>query len=255
MEELIRFEEIDKSFKTHKVLDKLNLAINKGELVGLIGKSGEGKTTLLRVLIGFYGIDNGKIIFNGEDITENTSKIREIVGFCTQDNSFYPELTIKENLFYYGRLYSIKKKKLKQQVEHLLNLVNLEQHKNKLAGKISGGMKRRLDFAISLLHEPGILILDEPTTGLDPIIRKAIWELIEKINKEGKTIIVSTHLLDFVEEKCSAIVVINKGKTYKLRMADLRKAYPKEKNLTYIFSKLFYDDANLAKLIKKDVKK
>ncbi|MBT4540046.1 ABC transporter ATP-binding protein [Candidatus Woesearchaeota archaeon] len=235
MPKLIEFVNIDKAFKTHKILDNLNLSINQGDLIGLIGKSGEGKTTLLRVLIGFYKIDSGSIIFKDKDITKKTSLIRDVVGFCTQDNSFYPELSIEENLFYYGRLYKIKRRKLKQTISKLLDLVDLTNHKKKLAGRISGGMKRRLDFAISLVHEPEILILDEPTTGLDPIIRKSIWDLIDKINKDGTTIIVSSHLLDFIQEKCNKIGILNKGDVQIYTMQTLKKRYPKAKNLNYMF--------------------
>ncbi|MFH1440410.1 MAG: ABC transporter ATP-binding protein [Candidatus Woesearchaeota archaeon] len=238
MEKIIEFVDIEKNFKNNKVLDNLNLSINKGELIGLIGKSGEGKTTLLRVLIGFYKIDNGRIIFKDKDITKKTEMIRDGVGFCTQDNSFYPELTIEENLFYYGRLYKIKRKTLIHQVNRLLDLVGLEEHKKTLSNSISGGMKRRLDFAISMIHEPEILILDEPTAGLDPIMRKTLWDLIEKINKEGKTVIVSSHLLDFIEEKCNKIGILSKGKVHLFTMANLKKKYPKLKNLNYIFERI-----------------
>lgn len=242
MPELFKLIDVEKQFKAHKVLNRLNLTVNKGDLVGLIGKSGEGKTTLLKVLIGFHSIDKGQIIFNGEDVTKKTGKIRKVIGFCTQDNSFYPELTIEENLFYYGRLYNIPRKKLKEQASYLLNLVDLERNKKILAGRISGGMKRRLDFAISLIHDPDILILDEPTTGLDPIIRKSVWDLIEKINKEGKTIIVSSHLLDFIQETCNKICMLNKGKTIIYTMSELKKKYPAQKNLTYMFEKIIKEE-------------
>ena len=235
MGKIIEFIDIEKSFKKNKVLENLNLSINKGDLIGLIGKSGEGKTTLLRVLIGFYKINNGKIIFKDKDITKKTQLIRDGVGFCTQENSFYPELTIEENLFYYGRLYKIKRKTLKHQVNKLLDLVNLTDHKKTVSNKISGGMKRRLDFAISLIHDPEILILDEPTTGLDPMMRKSIWDLIEKIHKEGKTVIVSSHLLDFIEDKCNKIGMLSKGQVHLFTMAHLKKKYPKLKNLNYIY--------------------
>ena len=243
MPELIKYIDINKSFKGYKVLDNLNLTVNKGDLIGLIGKSGEGKTTLLRVMIGFYKVDSGKILFNGEDITKKSYKIKNVIGFCTQENSFYPELTIEENMYYYGRLYNIKRNILKPRITELLDLVDLSRNKKKHAGSISGGMKRRLDFAISLLPNPDILIFDEPTTGLDPIIKKSVWDLIQKINKEGKTIIVSSHSLDFIQEKCPKICILSKGKVHLFTIEALLKKYPKAKNLNNIFVKMINEGA------------
>ncbi|MBI5393555.1 ABC transporter ATP-binding protein [Candidatus Woesearchaeota archaeon] len=234
MPHLIQLVAIKKMFKNHAVLDNLEFSVNKGDLLGLIGKSGEGKTTFLRVLIGFYKIDAGIILFEGNDITKKTQQILKHVGFCTQDNSFYPELTIEENMIYYGRLYGIKRKALKERIEELLKLVNLHEQKDKFGSDISGGMKRRLDFAIALLHNPAILILDEPTAGLDPVMTKDIWNLIEEINQQGTTVIVSSHELDNLERKCNKIAVLNKGKIVSTTISEIKRKY-KEKPLMDVF--------------------
>ncbi len=234
----IEFNNISKSFGQVPVLRTLNLKIQEQDFIGLIGKSGEGKTTLLRTLIGFYKPDNGQIIFKGKEITNKTKILRNIVGFCTQENSFYPELTLEENLYLFGRMYDIKRKILAQRIERLLKLVDLHEKKKKLAGEMSGGMKRRLDFAIALIHDPEIIILDEPTTGLDPIMRQNIWNLIEQINKQGKTIIVCSHLLDFIEDKCKKIAVLKKGDIELYNMKMLRAKYPDKRTLTQMFTEL-----------------
>ncbi|MBI3033190.1 ABC transporter ATP-binding protein [Candidatus Woesearchaeota archaeon] len=238
MQQCIEFHDITKTFGNVKVLRSLNLRIEEHDLIGLIGRSGEGKTTLLRTLIGFYKPDSGKIIFKNKEITKNTKILRNIVGFCTQENSFYPELTIEENLHFFGKLYGIKKTILKTRAEELLTLTELYEKKGTLAGEISGGMKRRLDFAIALIHDPEILILDEPTTGLDPIIRQSIWDLIEEINKQGKTIIVSSHLLDFIEDKCKKIAVLKRGDIEMYNMKMLRQKFPDKRTLTQMFTEL-----------------
>jgi ABC-2 type transport system ATP-binding protein len=243
MPNLIQLVAIKKMFKNHAVLDGLEFAVNKGDLLGLIGKSGEGKTTFLRVLIGFYKIDTGIILFEGNDITKKTQQILKHVGFCTQDNSFYPELTIEENMRYYGRLYGIKRKALKERIEELLKLVSLYDRKDKFASQISGGMKRRLDFAIALLHSPAILILDEPTAGLDPVMTKEIWNLIERINKQGTTVIVSSHELDNLERKCNKIAVLNKGKIVVHTLAEIQRKY-KDKPLMDIFEYMINEDGH-----------
>jgi ABC-2 type transport system ATP-binding protein len=243
MDPLISFQGVHKGFGKVKVIKNLNMDLYEKEIYGFIGKSGAGKTTLLRILIGYHPISSGKIIYKGQDVTKKQHIIRKLVGFCTQENSFYPELTIKENLRYYGRMYDLPGKKLKEQVNHLLELTDLKKSKNSLAKKVSGGMKRRLDFAISLIHDPEILILDEPTTGLDPIIRGNIWKLIEQIRDDGKTIIVTSHLLDFIEKHCDRVGILNHGRLLKAESPNkLSKLYPKAKNFTEVFKAIVKKD-------------
>lgn len=236
--ELIKFENITKYFGDNAVLDSLSLSVNKGEFIGLIGRSGGGKTTLLRVLIGFYKIDSGRVIFNEKDITKKSRIIKKIMGFCTQENSFYPQLTVLENLAYYGRMYNVKGRILKQRIKDLLKLTKLEGSENTLAKDISGGMKRRLDFAISLTHDPELLVFDEPTTGLDPVLEEEIWELMAKINKAGKTIVIISHSLGMMENYCEKIGILHKGKIKKIAPPQKLKELYKEKNLVNIFEKM-----------------
>ncbi len=212
MEPLISFKKVIKRFKNATVLKDISFDVLEGEIFGLIGASGAGKTTLLRCLIGFYEVSEGNILFKNENITKNLKEIRRIFGFTTQDNCFYEELTCKENLKYFGKLYRVPNETIKTNTERLLKMVELWDARDQIASNISGGMQRRLDLACSLIHNPQILILDEPTTGLDPMLRKEMWKLIEKINSMGITIIISSHLLEEMEQICTKVAMIKDGK-------------------------------------------
>ncbi|MBU0756756.1 MAG: ABC transporter ATP-binding protein [Nanoarchaeota archaeon] len=207
----IELTNISKSFGRNRILSRLNLTINKGEIYGLIGPSGCGKSTLMKILLGIYEPDSGKISINDRDYTENIAKIRNFVGFTTQENSFYGKLTVYENMRYYANLYSLKRKKMRDHLETILRDVELFSARKTLADNISGGMKRRLDFAISLIHDPDILVLDEPTTGLDPLLVAQFWQVVRKVQERGKTVLVSSHIFSEIEESCTKVGIMNKG--------------------------------------------
>ena len=230
------FENISKSFGSKKVIKNLTLSIHHHEIFCIIGRSGAGKSTLLKLLIGFFHVDSGKILFQGKDITNNATFIKQLVGFCAQENSFYPELTVVENLYYYGRLYGLSGKDLRKREQELLGVVGLAHHKDAVAGNLSGGMKRRLDFAISLVHYPSLLILDEPTTGLDPITEKTIWELIKDLSKQGISIIIISHMLEYVEKYCDTLGFLSDGQILLTATpSSLRKKYAHKDTFADIF--------------------
>ncbi len=234
---IITFENISKSFGEKKVIHNLTLSIHSHEIFGIIGRSGAGKSTLLKMLIGFYLVDSGRILFHGKDITNNAAIMKRVIGFCTQENSFYSELTVSENFFYYGKLYGLSTKELKKRQEELLHLVGLSSSTYTVARDLSGGMKRRLDFALSLLHHPELLVLDEPTTGLDPIMEAQIWELIKELSRKGVSIIVISHMLSFVEKYCTTVGFLSKGEIMVTAAPeDLQKQYSHKKTLTEIFA-------------------
>ena len=209
MPALIEFKDVVKEFKNNKVLNGLSLDIEKGEVFGIIGKSGCGKSTLLKVLIGVYSIDSGSIVFDGRDVTNKANKLKRFVGVTTQENSFYEKLTIYENMAYYANLNKVKA--ARKHIDSILESVGLLKSRNQLAGSISGGMKRRLDFAISLVHDPSLLVLDEPTTGLDPLLVKQFWKVVEKVRSKGKTVIVISHLFSELQESCKRIGILHDG--------------------------------------------
>lgn len=226
---LIEFSRVQKFFGDRRILKDISLTIWPGRIFGIIGPSGAGKTTLLRLLIGFYKPTAGKILVMGAEVEQSPVTF---FGFGTQDNSFYDELTCMENLEYFGRLYHLPKARILKNAEENLKLVGLEKHKDVIAGNLSGGMKRRLDLAIAIMHDPRILILDEPTAGLDPKLRKQVWQLIQKIKAKGITIIITSHLLTEMEHFCDEVAIISDGKILETGSpAVLKEAYSRNEEV------------------------
>jgi len=205
----IQLTGISKIFNKNIVLEDLNLSVGYGEILGIIGKSGSGKTTLLNIIIGFLKPDKGSVIFQSRNIHKDEINVDTQFGFASQEFSFYDKLTVDENLRYFGSLYKIKDKTLDQRIPELLKFVDLEDKRNLLASNLSTGMKKRLDIACSLIHDPKILILDEPTSDLDTFLRRDIIALLKKINKEKEvTIVLTSHLLDELDI-CNRIAILN----------------------------------------------
>ncbi|MDO8459565.1 MAG: ABC transporter ATP-binding protein [Nanoarchaeota archaeon] len=228
-------DKILKRFKGINVLDELSLSVKEGEIFGIVGRSGCGKTTLLKVLIGMLNYDLGTLSFNGERIhTFNKNLLKENIGFSSQENMLYDELTLSENIRYYGKLYGIKNNVIKSNANQLLKLFELENFKNSLLRTFSGGMKKRANILVSLIHNPKVLILDEPTAGLDPILRENIWYYIKQINKIDKTIIVTSHLLEELQDNCTTIAFMDKGKIAGVINTKDKKIFAK-KSLNEIF--------------------
>jgi len=225
---LLKMEGVGKSFGSNHVLQGIDLALKGGEIAGLIGRSGCGKSTLLKIIIGFYGQDSGVITLNGKKISSDIQELRRKVGYTTQENSFYEKLTVLENMQYYGRLYGLRERRLKERIDLLLGQVGLDKSKGTIAENISGGQKRRLDFAISLIHDPTILILDEPTTGLDPLLIDQFWTLVKKVvQDEEKIVIMTSHILSEIERYCTKAAIMDRGKIAALLEKDEMKGLEK----------------------------
>ncbi len=228
--DLLRINNISKSYGDIKVLNNIDLDVKPGEIIGIIGSSGSGKTTFLHTIIGFTKPDTGDVLFRQRHLVEGVDDVEDIYrsifkkpsefkrtyGFAAQVPSFYEKLTVKENLHYFAELYGLGKESAIANINTLLKLLNLEEHSNLLGKNLSGGMERRLDIACSLIHNPELLILDEPTADLDPVLRKNIWEMIKKINNKGKTIILSSHHLNELEALCDRIAIIMSGQIVEL---------------------------------------
>lgn len=207
---------VKKIFGEKTVLEDINFNAKENDIVGLIGKSGCGKSTFLKILVGYHKANSGKIVLNGKDMSKDNISLRKLVGYTTQENSFYEKMTVIENMNYYAKIYSVPKNVRKERIKKILTDVGLYEHGFKLAENISGGMKRRLDFAISLVHDPKILVLDEPTVGLDPFLIDQFWKIVQEIVKNGNKIaIISSHILTELENNCTKVIFMNKGKIIK----------------------------------------
>ena len=222
------------------MLKGLSFSIHKGEILGLIGSSGAGKTTLLNLLVGFIKPNKGTIKvsvpYKGQqkqfNVTNKPLLVNKLYGFASQRPSFYEKLSVRENLNYFGSMYGLSPNAVKKNADILLRLLEIRTSQHVLAENLSGGMKRRLDIACALIHNPNILILDEPTADLDPVLRNQIWEIIKRINQRGTTIILSSHHLNELDTLCNRIAILKDGVLADLDSPDkLKLKYNKEQEI------------------------
>jgi ABC-2 type transport system ATP-binding protein len=193
-------------------LDGLSLAIKRGSIFGLLGPNGAGKTTTINILCGLISPDSGKAEILGMDVSSHANDIRRVMGIVPQHIALYPGLTGSENLDYIGQLYGLSKAAVKTRSAILMERLGLTQHANKRVARYSGGMKRRVNIIASLLHEPELIILDEPTAGVDVQSRALILSFLKDYQQEGKTIIYTSHHLEEAEQLCEEVAIIDEGK-------------------------------------------
>lgn len=206
----VRIQQVSKMFEKNSILNGLNYDIEEGKIYGFIGPSGSGKTTLIKLIVGMEMANQGTITVLDERMP-NLSVLQKI-GYMAQADALYTALTGKENLEFFAAIFKLSKAKMQQRITYAANLVNLSDHLNKKVSEYSGGMKRRLSLAIAIIQNPQVIILDEPTVGIDPILRVSIWnELLRLKNEEGKTIILTTHVMDEAEY-CDEIAMLRGGK-------------------------------------------
>ena len=231
----IQIVNVTKEFGNNVILDKISLDIPARKIYGIIGESGSGKTTLLKTIIGYWKPDDGEVLYEGRSLEKDMKFIKQIVGFATQDNCVYPKLTVRENLEYFGSMSNVPSNTLDRNTDKILELVELKNAENKLAEELSGGMMRRLDIACALIHNPKILILDEPTQDLDPLLRKDIMSLIRKINENDTTIILTSHLLEETDQLCDEVAIIHEGKVLEAGTPEqLKNNYSKNEEIHLI---------------------
>jgi ABC-2 type transport system ATP-binding protein len=210
---LIEIQHLYKSYDKKPVLDNVSLTVRKGSIMGLLGPNGAGKTTIISILTGIVRKDSGSVTVSGLDLDRELSTIQSRCSYVPQSLAFYPRLTARENLEYFGALWGLSGKELKGRMEFCIDSGSMQAFVNKRVDKFSGGMKRRLNLAIGLLNEPEILYLDEPTVGVDAQSRNYILETIRTINRQQKTTIVYTsHYMDEIEQISDEIAVIDEGK-------------------------------------------
>lgn len=189
---MISIENVCKSFGDKKVLDNIDIFVEKGEILAILGSDGSGKSTLIKIIIGMIEPDSGKISVNDIDITKDISSTRELLGYKAQEFSLYQDLTVSENIRFFGSLYALSGKELDERENFILDFIGLKNFRHRFAEALSGGMKSRLAIGCALVHNPLVLLLDEPNVGVDPASRKSIWKLLGDLTKSGKTIILTT---------------------------------------------------------------
>lgn len=210
---MIEISNLYKFYDRRPVLDDVTLSVPEGTILGLLGPNGAGKTTLISILTGVVRMDRGVVRINGLDLERDPAAIRAVCSIVPQSFAFYPTLTVHENLAYFGALYGLTGRRLRERIDRGIDIGSLQGFLHKRAEACSGGMKRRLNLAIGLLPEPRVLYLDEPTVGVDAQSRIYILEMIKKVNREGRiTMIYATHYMDEIEQISDEIAVIDNGK-------------------------------------------
>lgn len=205
---VIQLDGITKHYGKRTILDHVSMDIPRSAICGLLGPSGAGKTTLVKLIAGIELADSGTVTVQGIPMPNLGMLMR--IGYMAQSDALYMELSAKENLEFFGRLYGLKGKALRSRIDHVMALVNLTEHLRKPVHLYSGGMKRRLSLAASLLHKPEVLILDEPTVGIDPVLRLSVWQELEALSRNGTTILVTTHVMDEAA-RCHTLGLLRDG--------------------------------------------
>ncbi|XKE95346.1 ABC transporter ATP-binding protein [Metaplanococcus flavidus] len=208
MNHMVRVKGLSKSFGKQRVLKDIELTVAEGQIYGLIGPSGSGKTTLVKMIVGIDSPDSGTVTVMDKRVPD--LGLLQDIGYMAQSDALYPELTGKENLAFFASLFNLKGSRLKERIDYVAKIVDLETSLNKKVAAYSGGMKRRLSLAIALVHDPKLLILDEPTVGIDPELRQSVWQELLELMAQGKTIILTTHVMDEAA-KCEMIALVRDG--------------------------------------------
>lgn len=209
---MIKINNLHKSFGDIQALKGIDLEIKEGDFYGLLGPNGAGKTTTINILSTILKPDIGEVLINGFNLKTDAKKCKNYIGIVPQEIALYDDLTAYDNLFFWGKLYKINNKILSKKIDELLILMGLEERKNHKIKTFSGGMKRRINIACALLHSPKIILMDEPTVGVDPQSRNLIFEALQQLHQEGTTIIYTTHYMEEVEKLCDKISIIDNGK-------------------------------------------
>ncbi len=208
---ILECRELRKSFRDLVAVDGVSFHISQGETYGLLGPNGAGKTTTISMICGLLECDSGEVIVDGIPVTPTSVEVKAKIGYVPQDLAIYPDLTARENLSFFGRLYGLKGKEARRRIDEVLELIGLTDRADDLAKEYSGGMKRRLNIGIGLLHKPRLLILDEPTAGVDPQSRNAILESVGHLSDEGVGVLYTTHYMEEAERLCDRVGIIDLG--------------------------------------------
>ncbi len=207
---MIQATHLTKSFGSVTAVNNVSIALHKGEIIGIVGPDGAGKSTLLRMAAGILQPDRGTLFFDGRQYDDDIYFVKEHIGYMPQRFGLYEDLTVLENIMFFGKIYGMREKEIKNILPLLWRFSNLKPFQDRLAGKLSGGMKQKLGLACCLVHRPSVLLLDEPTNGVDPVSRREFWRILYDLCVEGVTIMVSTAYLDEAE-RCNRVALMYNG--------------------------------------------
>ncbi|MFZ5969431.1 MAG: ABC transporter ATP-binding protein [Bacillota bacterium] len=209
---MVDVQNLVKEYGPVRAVDNISLSIEKGDIYGLLGPNGAGKSTTISVISTLLKPTSGNVYVSGFSVTENPDKVRKLIGLVPQDIALYPTLTAQENLSFFGSLHGLKGKNLRLRMDEVFDIVGLKNHQKNKVETFSGGMKRRLNIGVGLLNQPELLILDEPTVGIDPQSRNHILETIKELNRQGMTVLYTSHYMEEVDLLCNRIGIIDHGK-------------------------------------------
>ena len=208
---MITVRSLSKAFDGTRAVSSLDFAVKKGEIFGIVGPDGAGKSTLLRMLSAILVPDEGAITLQDIDIYKDPYRIKEKIAYMPQRFGLYEDLTVEENIFFFGRVFGLRRKQIRERLPLLYRFSNLDPFKDRMAGKLSGGMKQKLGLACCLVHSPELILLDEPTNGVDPVSRREFWKILYELLSDGVTIVVSTAYLDEAE-RCGRVALMYQGR-------------------------------------------
>ncbi len=234
---IIETEELTKMFGDFTAVNAISFEVKEGEIFGFLGANGAGKTTAMKMLIGILNPSSGKASVAGFDVYKNTEDIKKNIGYMSQKFALYDDLTVKENITFFGGIYGLSRSKIKEKTKELIDELGLQEIANQLVGSLPLGWKQKISFSVALLHNPKIVFLDEPTGGVDPITRRQFWEMIYKTASNGTTIFVTTHYMDEAEY-CDRVSIMVNGKIEALDTPKMLKSQYEADSMNDVFLKL-----------------
>lgn len=236
-EKIISVKNLSKKFGDFTAVNNISFDVYKGEIFGFLGANGAGKTTAMKMLIGIAKPTSGEAVIAGHDVKSNTEMVKKKIGYMSQKFSMYDDLTIKENITFFGGIYGLNRNQIKEKTSQLVSELGLEEAVDKLVGDLPLGWKQKLSFSVALLHEPKIVFLDEPTGGVDPITRRQFWEMIYAEANKGTTLFVTTHYMDEAEY-CDRVSIMVEGHIEALDSPKKLKKQYQVSSMNEVFLKL-----------------